>query len=131
MIMSNGNLLNEMNKGELIKSYLRGPAYTGWYDGGIVVIAGITILWPGHGEVWALFSKSFKNHKFFIHRESLRHIRWLATKHNLRRIQASALKDNESASRWLEHLGFTPEGDMPEYWQGKTFTRWARIFSWV
>jgi hypothetical protein len=131
ILLPNGGLLGTMNRGELLKSYLHGPAFTGWYEGTIVVIAGITILWPGHGEAWALFSKNFKDHKYFIHRESLRHIRWLAAKHNLRRIQASSLQENEAANRWLEHLGFKPEGEMPEYWQGKTFTRWGRIFSWV
>ncbi len=128
MIYNKGSVLATMNREELIKSYLRGPAFTGWNNGEVIAIAGVTIMWPGTGEAWVLFSEDYRKHTMFIHRESLRHLGWIAEKFKLKRIQACALKESESANRWLEHLGFNAEGDMPNYFGDKTFTRYARIF---
>ena len=113
---------------ELAQSYLRGPAFSLFADGVIIAIAGIAIIWPGMGEAWALFGKDFKKHKITIHRETLRGLKWIAAKHGLRRIQAAADRDNPMTSRWLYSLGFKFEGIMPEYWNGKTFSRFGRVF---
>ncbi len=122
------NILGAFNLDELIKSYQRGPAFTAFYKNEIIAIAGITLVWPGLGEAWALFGKNPQRHKFFIHREALRHIEQIAKEKKLERIQGCAIKEHEAGKRWLEHLGFEYEGPMRKFWMGKDFVRYARIF---
>ena len=126
MILPVGKLIGEIPREDLLRCYLRGPAYTAWVDGRILCIGGVTILWPGTGEAWAIFAQGFDKHSVFIHRQTVKHLQEITEKHSLRRIQACTLKEDRRANHWLDHLGFVQEGEMPEYRNGKTFIRWAK-----
>ncbi len=113
---------------ELASTYQRGPAFTALYNAEPFAMGGVMIIWPGLGEAWAMFRPDFRRHKLFIHRETLRHLKWIAAKHKLKRIQAVADAWSDPACQWLESLQFRHEGEMKEYWNGRTFVRYARIF---
>lgn len=105
-----------------------GPCYTGLFKGEPFAIAGVNILWPGCGEAWAIFAEGFWKHGFFIHRNAVRYLERISSEHKLKRIQAAAKSDHKNAITWLRALKFEYEGEMPCYFQGHTFSRYARIF---
>ena len=107
--------------------YGNGPAMTGFVDGNPVCIAGITMMWDGVGEAWALMASGFEKHKFFIHRNVIRFMHKEIIINNIKRLQAAADIKHEKAIRWLEHLGFEVEGIMRKYFNGHDYLRFARI----
>ncbi len=106
----------------------QGPSFTAYADGVPFAMAGVTILWPGTGEAWVIFGKEFRAHALFINRNVMKRLAQIATDHKLVRIQAVAEKDNPIATDWLFRLGFEYEGEMPFYWNRKTFLRFAKVY---
>lgn len=114
---------------ELAEIYRKsGPAFAAFFEGKPFAIAGVSILWPGTAEAWAIFGKDFYKHGFFIHRQTLRELPGIAREHKLIRIQASADADQKGAIAWLFALKFELEGKMPFYINRRTHLRFARIF---
>lgn len=107
---------------------VNGPAYSVFHDGEIFAISGINVMWPRVGEAWALFGVNFRQHGKFIHRNVVKYIRKLQVELNLERLQAVVLKDHWAAIEWMDRLGFTFEGEMERYFQGKTYLRYAKIY---
>ena len=107
--------------------YGNGPAMTGFVDGKPVCIAGITMMWNGVGEAWALMAEGFEKHKFFIHRNVVRFMNKEIIMNNIKRLQASADINHSKAIVWLEHLGFETEGRMRKYFNGHDYWRFARV----
>lgn len=93
-----------------------GPAVTFTNPGGeIVFCCGVVDLWPGVGEVWALFSPLARRYP-----HTLQAMKWvihnLFEKYDYVRIQTTVAVDNEAAIRFDEkHLGFKREGIMRRY----------------
>lgn len=84
-------------------------------EGGIVFCCGVTDLWPGVGQVWALFSPLARRypHTLQAMKWAVRH---LFEKYEYVRIQTTIAVDNEAAIRFDEkHLGFKREGIMRRY----------------
>ena len=51
---------------------------------------------------------------------------WLSRSGRYRRIQADAVKEFEAGNRFLVHLGFKKESEMPKYGpNGETFVRYV------
>jgi len=91
-----------------------GPAFTVEDpEGRIVFICGIHNMWPGVGEIWAVFSPLARKYPYT----------WVAAKHllalhmlNYVRLQAALdPKDCPEAIRFDERLGFKPEGLLRRY----------------
>ncbi|HEC61757.1 MAG TPA: N-acetyltransferase [bacterium] len=91
-----------------------GPAFTVTSpDGEIVFCCGIHDMWPGVGEIWAVFSPLAKKYPHT----------WIVAKHLLDitfkdyvRLQAALDPvDCPEAIRFDERLGFKPEGLMKRY----------------
>lgn len=106
----------------------RGPAYTALADGAAIAIGGVNILWPGTGEAWIIFGRGYEEHGIFLHRNAVKTLARIARENKLVRIQAVARADQTKDVPWLFSLGFALEGNMPYYWQGKTFARFAKIY---
>jgi hypothetical protein len=117
-----------LDREALAKDYAKGPAYTGLYDGEIIAIAGVMLMWKGVGEAWAMFAPDLGKHKFFVHRMTKSILDQIAVEHGLRRVQACVEASFVTGCRWIEALGFKGEGVMPEYFNGKTFIRFAKIY---
>jgi hypothetical protein len=46
---------------------------------------------------------------------------------DLDRLQAAVLKEHWAGIMWINKLGFEFEGEMKQYFQGKTFLRFAKV----
>jgi RimJ/RimL family protein N-acetyltransferase len=84
-------------------------------EGGIVFCCGVMDLWPGVGQVWALFSSLARRypHTLQAMKWAIRH---LFEKYGYVRIQTTVAVNDEAAIRFDEkHLGFKREGIMRRY----------------
>jgi len=106
----------------------RGPAYSAFSDGDLFVISGINILWPGVGEAWAMFGAGYEEHGFFIHRTVIRLLNRLADDFKLERLQAVVLKDHWAGIEWIDRLGFSFEGELRCYFNGRDYLRYAKLY---
>ncbi len=100
--------------------------WTGRIEGQIVAFTGITQIHPHLAEAWSYLHADALAHRFWLHRETLRHIRETAAKYNFWRVQVLCYTGHEAAERWLERLGFTEESVMPFFGPGgETMTRYV------
>lgn len=104
-----------------------GPAFTGYAHDKIIAAGGIVVMWKGVGEAWALTSPLVRQYPIFFTRTIRNYLNGLIITHKFERVQSVVQKDYEMAIRWIEALGFKPEGEMPKYRAGKTFVRYARL----
>ena len=88
---------------------LEGPhAFTGVYNGRVVVCAGVEYQWAGRGIAWALLSECSPVVFVLIHRAILRFLEGC----DLRRIETSVDLGYGPGHRWAQLLGFEVEGLM-------------------
>ena len=87
----------------------RGPAYTLLLEGRVVVCAGVMLLWPGVGTVWANVSGEFPRVKVWATRTIRRMLADVIRAYGLHRLESVALADNERNQRYMEFLGFERE----------------------
>ena len=92
-----------------------GPAFTVVDpEGDIVFICGIHGMWPGVGEIWAVFSPLSARYMLTL-RIAKCLLKSMFDKHYVR-LQAALDADNcPQAIRFDERLGFTPEGVLRRY----------------
>lgn len=105
-----------------------GPAFTLMVDAKPIACAGIEPYWPGMGEAWGIFSIHVYQYPIAVFKAAREGLDRIMQDWKLIRVQAVALKDFPSAVKFLERLGFEPEGEMRKYGPGgETFLRYARI----
>lgn len=92
-----------------------GPAFTAVVDGKPIACAGVTISYPGVGYAWVVFSYDFPRHKLWITRTLRNAFRDIVNGCKLHRVEAQVLESQIAERRWIEMLGFTPEGIAHEY----------------
>lgn len=101
-----------------------GPAYTGVLDGKVIGCAGIIQSTFGSGTLWALLHRDAARHMLGIHRCAKR----LLDLHQMRRLEATTEVGFLAGCKWLEMLGFKPEGIMPSYGpDGASHWRYGRV----
>jgi len=105
-----------------------GTCFSGFADGQFVACAGISILWPGVGEAWAVITPNIYKHPLFFHKSIVQGLNTIIEKHNLYRVQATVLSGFEKGDEWIKRLGFEPEGIMRKYdAEGLDHTRYAKV----
>lgn len=91
--------------------------------------SGVVPVWPGVGELWALFSLSLRERPLLLYKQTLKALNQFQAGGNYHRLQAIVLKDFEASKRWLIHLQFQCEGLLREYGEDRQdYYRFARIF---
>jgi hypothetical protein len=119
---------------------VHGPAFTMLDSQTAVMAAGVYILWPGVGEAWMHLSSWFYRHVKTAYREVGEILAQIIIQKSLRRVQVPVCASMPANRRFVEHLGFAPEGLMhrwgPEgkdYWlmsivapQGESLCRLRR-----
>jgi hypothetical protein len=88
----------------------KGPAYTAMLDDKVIACSGVIVLWPGVGYAWASFTDDIYAHRIWVTRTIRSALRDIQRSLDLHRIEAVVLYDDDRNQRWLEALGFTPEG---------------------
>jgi RimJ/RimL family protein N-acetyltransferase len=100
---------------ERLKRYVEaGIAFTFERDGRVLMVTGFLQQWPGVAEIWSVCTKIEKGRRSFVQAARAlvdRQYRAL----ELHRLQASTRSDDEASVRWLESMGFRPEGLMRRY----------------
>lgn len=86
---------------------ITGPAYTGYDESGqLLGAAGIHMVRPGVGNVWAVFSPDIKNCKAGIYRALKRMMQILIKDFEFTKLRTDSRKGFAVSQRFLEHLGF-------------------------
>jgi len=101
-------------------------AYTvvGEHDGEIMVIFGVTEMWQGRAQAWALLSRQAGKHLKAITVRA----RSLLDAAPFRRIEAQCDFNFPQADRWLKMLGFQFEGVAEKFNpDGSSAKLWARL----
>jgi hypothetical protein len=89
------------------KALANGLAYAAIDDDGTVLCcAGLLPMWEGRAEAWALMGGNLKRHFLAIHHAALRFL----SVAEFRRIEAVVDAQFCTGHKWLERLGFKPEG---------------------
>jgi hypothetical protein len=105
-----------------------GTCYSGFVNDEFVACAGITLMWSGVGEAWAVVTPKIKKYPVFFHKEVTRKLNTLIKKHKLHRVQATVFAEFQKGKRWAERLGFKAEGIMHKYDpEGLDHIRYAKV----
>lgn len=108
--------------------YEEGPGYTAMLLGQPIGAAGVSILRPGVGEAWAIFSPLIKTMPFAIHRNVKKILARIIAEQHLRRVHAAIDPQDKIAVRWIGRLGFQREGTLRRFGEGgKDMDLYARI----
>lgn len=100
-------------------------SYSGFIDGRIVMCGGITRMWEGRGEAWALIARDVGPSGMHSIHYAVKRYLGAAT---LRRIEAACDASFLQAHRWLVLLGFKYEGKMEKYTpDGRDCLRFAMV----
>lgn len=113
-----------LNRGHA-ESLSKTESFAGLIDGRVVACAGVTPLWDGRGEAWALIARDIGAKGMHeLHFQAKRYLSGSA----LRRIEASCDATFMQAHRWLFLLGFKFEGPLRKYTpDGRDCLRFARV----
>lgn len=90
--------------------------YTVIFQGEIVAVGGVTVLWEGVGEVWLMLTADCRKKEFFgiIALTAIQAKMEEITK-NLWRVQAIIRTDFPEAIKMIEFFGFEREGLLKQY----------------
>ena len=110
------------------------PAFTAEFEGKIVGVGGMVILWEGVGEMWLMLTADCKREGVFgimAYEAIKKKVDELIENHKMRRVQCTVRLDFEKAKRMVEALGFRPEGIMQSYCpDGEDVWLFSRITEW-
>lgn len=110
------------------------PAFTAEFEGKIVGVGGMIILWEGVGEMWLMLTADCKREGVFgiMAFETIRNkVNELIVEYKMRRVQCTVRIDFPKAKRMVEALGFRQEGIMLEYCPDSCDVYlYARITKW-
>ena len=109
--------------------FRRGPGFTLRVNGRIVLAAGIVQLWAGRGEAWMLTTQQVLRYPKLCLKLVRQYFRSICLGMQFRRIEATTGADYAIGRRWLEHLGFRLESEMPKFGlAGETYVRYVYFF---
>jgi hypothetical protein len=107
------------------------PAYTAEYEGKIVGIGGMVVLWEGVGEMWLMLTADSKREGVYgimVYQAIKNKVDELIKEYNMRRVQCTVRTDFNKARKMVETLGFQLEGLMRSYCpDGADVWMYARI----
>lgn len=93
-----------------IKKEQGGPAFTGLAGETIFGCGGVVIMWAGVGAAWITLSEAAAVYRIWMTRMVKRIMRDIMRAHGLHRLEATVREDSTINKRWIEALGFRPEG---------------------
>ena len=112
-------------KGRHAEALAQTESFAGLINGRVVACAGVTPIWDGRGEAWALIARDIGAKGMHeLHFAAKRYLSGSA----LRRIEAACDASFLQAHRWLYLLGFKYEGPLSKYTpDGVDCLRFARV----
>lgn len=106
-----------------------GPAWAAVDSGTILALAGLVLHWQGRAGAWCMIGADLPTRAWPALTAHVRRRLGEARRElRLRRVEAEALAGWAPGARWLELLGFRPEGTMPAYGHdGADYDRWSLL----
>ena len=102
------------------------PGYSGFVDDEYAFSAGI-VESLGVGTIWAITTPLVEKYPIWFTKASINMLNAGKDLYKLQRVQATVLKENKKAVKWIEFLGFQREGLMRKYVGGDHYL-YSRIF---
>lgn len=95
--------------------------YTYLMQDKVLLIGGVLVMWPGFGEVWAMYSNEIKKRDYMVEAFSVSQdmINTFIEKLHLFRLNATCRITEKRYARWLERLGFRLNTEMEMYYPNK------------
>jgi RimJ/RimL family protein N-acetyltransferase len=122
--------LSNQNWEEAVKGWKEcGPAYTLVIDNQIICCGGIVLIGNRNGEAWTLLSPLFYKYIKTAFKAIKQYLQQIVEKESLKRVQATIHPDQDTAIRFIEHLGFhneTPNGMIASGPNGENLLLFAR-----
>lgn len=105
-----------------------GPAFTALAGERVIGCGGVIRLWGRVGEGWTILGAEIAEHPVWLHRTVRTMLRDIFDGMGLDRLQVNVLAASERNCRWVNRLGFQPEGLMKRFGpNGEDFVRYAMI----
>ena len=96
-------------------------------DGRVICCTGFVTMWPGVGDCWTIPSIYMGDYAMTYGRTIRRYIDGIIEMCQYHRAQTACL-DDEFHNRWMDFLGFKPEGKLEQYSSQKVnYRMYARI----
>ena len=110
------------------EALLRGAGVALVVAGDVVAAAGVCPIWEGAGQMWMRTGVLARNHPYALARAARRFVDAARESLGLRRLQATVKADNAVAVRFIQWLGFAPEGLLRAYGpEGADYVMYARL----
>jgi len=109
------------------KIYTRGPSFSAFIDGELLLCAGVIKLWPGVGDAWMIPTELIFQYKILTYRLIRDHLDLIIKLGSFQRVQAITKFGFTRAINFLDHLGFEYEGPLRKYFGGEDYMRWGKI----
>jgi hypothetical protein len=103
--------------------------YTLLVDGTVVAIGGIQMQWPGMAEGFLMTTPLVEKYPIAFQKAVTRIIHVFQKRRKLLRLQVVVHIDHAVSHRWIQRLGFGPEGLMQKYGpDGNDYVLYARVW---
>jgi hypothetical protein len=100
--------------------------WTGWVNGQVLAICGITTVHPHYAKCWTYLHPDVRKHRYWLHRSVKKILHNYVRANAFFRVDAECYETHVEAGIWLDRLGLKAEGRMPFYGpQGETMIRHA------
>jgi len=93
----------------------KGPAFTGFYNGEILAVGGVALIWQGVGHAWIIGTPLIGAHGIFFARSVRKKLAIIAAEKGLHRIQATVICGVPRLIRFVEFCGFEFESRLRNY----------------
>ncbi len=94
----------------------------------IYAVFGITFMWEGVAEGWAILTYDIYKFKVMLHKRVKNAISYYINAMKIRRLQATVKYDYVAGIRWIESFGFKREGLMQGFGpEGSDYYLYARV----
>jgi hypothetical protein len=118
---------NYANPEQVGRNLLKGMAYTLTTNGEIIACGGVMPFWKGVGEAWVVTSPLVEKYRLAFAKVVHNKLSEIIRRNGYERVQTCVHADFMSSRRWVERMGFKPEGLMKKYIGGQDYVRYAWV----
>ncbi len=94
----------------------------------VYAVVGLTFLWDGVAEAWALLTETVSEFKIAFHKRILNGIQFYTEKMKIKRMHISVKADFKKGIEWAESLGFKKESLMKKWGpEGADYYQYVRL----
>lgn len=115
----------ELTPDNLLALLRSGPAWWVRWNGRLVALGGLSVMWQGRAAVWGYLGGDAGPAMVCMTREVEKQLRAFAM--DFPRIEAYVQRNHEAGHRWIRMLGFQKEGVMRKFANDHDYVMYARV----